>query len=211
MRELAWKPRCVIIIDVNSSDKSTLDISSAPGVIRPRSPVPAAPICGMPELRDASNIVSPAFIKPPLLENVATASCANVPRQAVGEHTGDDSPCRQTGFPPAHRPCRPSWLRTSTCDAWPYWADHREIRSNLKRSAPLPGSEHNIGNHCSRVGPFNVPSALKTRSSRNPPMRIARGHPGPPSSTRCPRLCELEDDSMPYPSESIDFHGPRDD
>ena len=43
MRELAWKPRCVTIIDVNSSDKSTLDISSAPGVIRPRSPVPAAP------------------------------------------------------------------------------------------------------------------------------------------------------------------------
>ncbi len=32
-RALAWKPRCAIIMLVNSSDRSTFELSSAPGVM----------------------------------------------------------------------------------------------------------------------------------------------------------------------------------
>ena len=42
--EFAWKPLCVVIISVNSFDKSTFDISNAPVVMPPPSAVMSTPI-----------------------------------------------------------------------------------------------------------------------------------------------------------------------
>ena len=54
-RELAWKPRCVMTMLLNSSATSTLDISSVPGLIVPRPPTPVVPTCGSPELVERAN------------------------------------------------------------------------------------------------------------------------------------------------------------
>ena len=42
--EFAWKPRCVVIISVNSVARSTFDISSCPVLIEPPSEVMSTPI-----------------------------------------------------------------------------------------------------------------------------------------------------------------------
>ena len=71
--EFAWKPRWATIRLVNSLDRSTFDISSAPPAREPRPPVPAAPTCGSPELTDVRNSEPPAFSRPDGLVNEPSA------------------------------------------------------------------------------------------------------------------------------------------
>jgi hypothetical protein len=50
IRELAWKPRCAVIMFVNSWAISTEDDSSAPEKIYPETVDPATPSTAEPEL-----------------------------------------------------------------------------------------------------------------------------------------------------------------
>ncbi len=72
MRVFAWNPRCATIISVNSSDKSTFDISKAPEII---SPAPFKPgrdnslivkpfafRSSLPELFVSLNVLPPIFL-----------------------------------------------------------------------------------------------------------------------------------------------------
>src|SRR3954454_8654206 len=70
----AWKPRWATIRPVNSSERSTLDISSAPAFRVPRPPLPAAPTSGLPELSPARYELFPALARPLGLLKVAMAS-----------------------------------------------------------------------------------------------------------------------------------------
>src|SRR3712207_1054473 len=63
-RLLAWKPRWATISPVNSSARSTLDISSAPAMRVPRPPAPGLPIAGCPELSPTRKELLPAFARP---------------------------------------------------------------------------------------------------------------------------------------------------
>lgn len=72
-REFAWNPRCATISEVNSEDRSTFDISSAPPASEPRPPVPAVPIAASPEFTDVRNSEPPAFSRPAGLVNPPSA------------------------------------------------------------------------------------------------------------------------------------------
>ena len=69
----AWKPRCATIMSVNSSERSTFDISREPDANVPR-PSPATLMSGVPELMDSWNKLFAVFVKPDVLLNLAIAS-----------------------------------------------------------------------------------------------------------------------------------------
>src|SRR3954451_24577476 len=73
-RLFAWKPRWATIRPVNSSARSTLDISSAPELSTPRPPIPATPTFATPELTPTRKPELPAFSRPPGLLYDASAS-----------------------------------------------------------------------------------------------------------------------------------------
>ena len=52
-RELAWKPRCAVIMFVNSWARSTFDISTVPAVVKP-SRRAGVPTVAVPEFGDCS-------------------------------------------------------------------------------------------------------------------------------------------------------------
>ena len=53
-RELAWKPRCAVIMAVNSEARSTFDISIAPAVVVPKTPFcPGVPTVSEPAFEPA--------------------------------------------------------------------------------------------------------------------------------------------------------------
>lgn len=76
--ELAWNPRWVMIMSVNSFATSTFDISMAEGVILQPAASVAFLITASPELLDSSYKLSPNFVSPEVLANLATATCAIV-------------------------------------------------------------------------------------------------------------------------------------
>ena len=86
----AWKPRWAMIRPVNSWERSTFDISSAPAESVPR---PAG--AGRADLRvagvvaDARRSCCPTSSRPPGLAKVASASCPIGLAQAVGVDAGD--------------------------------------------------------------------------------------------------------------------------
>ncbi len=69
----AWKPRCAMIISVNSSERSTFDISREPDANRSAILSPAILILGVPELMDSWKSCLPTFVKPDVLLNLAIA------------------------------------------------------------------------------------------------------------------------------------------
>ncbi len=81
-RELAWKPRCAVIMLVNAWARSTLDISTVPAVVKPAVALGVL-TTGVPEFGDASQRFEPERWRPAALENVASdrkpADC-RVPR-----------------------------------------------------------------------------------------------------------------------------------
>src|SRR5690606_3476719 len=74
---LAWKPRWVTIIEVNSCERSTLEFSRAPAVMVDEFELPAKPSTARPELADSAYMLSPRRSKPVGLLNRASASCAS--------------------------------------------------------------------------------------------------------------------------------------
>jgi hypothetical protein len=70
-RELAWKPRCAVIMLVNDWARSTLDISTAPAVVKPNW-APGVPTVGVPEFADCSQRFEPERSRPASLANVAS-------------------------------------------------------------------------------------------------------------------------------------------
>src|SRR4051812_9915352 len=70
-RELAWKPRCAVIMLVNAWARSTLDISTAPAVVKPNCAL-GVPMVGAPELDDCSQRFEPDRSRPAALLNVAS-------------------------------------------------------------------------------------------------------------------------------------------
>ena len=73
----AWKPRCATIISVNSSERSTFDISSEPDANVPR-PSPATLMSAVPELMDSWKRLLADLVKPDELLNFAIASCPSL-------------------------------------------------------------------------------------------------------------------------------------
>ena len=65
-RELAWKPRCAVIMFVNVCDRSTLDISIAPAVVLPRPPWPGVLTVLSPELAEVFHWLAPMRSRPAL-------------------------------------------------------------------------------------------------------------------------------------------------
>ena len=77
-RDFAWNPRCVVIICVNSVERSTFDISNSPDVILLPSAVISSPIpSNSPEFKVVLQQFSPTFSRPAALANCATAICPN--------------------------------------------------------------------------------------------------------------------------------------
>src|SRR3954447_14992268 len=70
-RELAWKPRCAVIMLVNAWARSTLDISIAPDVVKPNCAL-GVPMVGVPEFADCSQRFEPERSRPDVLLNVAS-------------------------------------------------------------------------------------------------------------------------------------------
>ena len=73
MRAFAWKPRWATIRLVNSCERSTFDISSAPPVSEPSPLCPGVPSWAAPELKVAAYDEEPAFSSPLGLAKVARA------------------------------------------------------------------------------------------------------------------------------------------
>ena len=73
--EFDWNPRWVMIISLNSLDRSTFDISSEDGVTELPLPFTVA-ICTLPELLDSEYKLDPDFIRPAGLLKVAIATWA---------------------------------------------------------------------------------------------------------------------------------------
>ena len=70
-RELAWKPRCAVIICVNVWARSTLDISTTPEVVKPNCG-PGWPVVGAHEFADCSQRLEPERSRPAEFGNVAS-------------------------------------------------------------------------------------------------------------------------------------------
>src|SRR3954454_22330576 len=71
-RELAWKPRCAVIMLVNVEARSTLDISTAPACVMPVPPPPGVLTLFWPELAETVQVLPPLRSRPEALENVAS-------------------------------------------------------------------------------------------------------------------------------------------
>src|SRR3954463_710813 len=70
-RELAWKPRCALIMFVNSWARSTFDISTAPEVTSEKLP-PGVPTFSGPELFDADQRLLETRWRPASFAKVAS-------------------------------------------------------------------------------------------------------------------------------------------
>src|SRR3954471_20466463 len=79
-RELAWKPRCAVIMLVNVDARSTLDISIAPACVAPRPLVPGVPVVFGPELDEVIHSLPPWRSRPDEFANVASARRYGVTR-----------------------------------------------------------------------------------------------------------------------------------
>ncbi len=78
IRLFAWKPRCVVIISVNSADRSTLLISNTPDSMLPPSAVISEPVpSNSPEFEVAEYRLLPALARPEALAKFANASGLN--------------------------------------------------------------------------------------------------------------------------------------
>ena len=78
IRLFAWNPRCVVIISVNSWERSTLLISRTPLVIYPLFFVMSSPIpSNSPEFAVAEYKLSPCLERPEAFAKFATAICPN--------------------------------------------------------------------------------------------------------------------------------------
>ena len=70
-RELAWKPRCAVIIVVNSVARSTFDISTVPDTASPKLP-PGVPEVGAPELGLSTQRLPATRCRPASFGNVVS-------------------------------------------------------------------------------------------------------------------------------------------
>src|SRR5690554_1281103 len=77
-RAFDWKPRCAMIMFVNSWARSTLDISSAPEVIIDFDPSPTKPSTAAPEFAETWYMLSPTRISPVGLLKSASTIWASV-------------------------------------------------------------------------------------------------------------------------------------
>src|ERR1700755_1362467 len=91
-REFAWKPRSAVIMLVNVWARSTLDISTAPGLRVPAPPTPGMLSVLVPELAEGVHMLSPARSRPDALENVASTIRYGVVRVLVAGSTYDTPP-----------------------------------------------------------------------------------------------------------------------
>src|SRR5690606_35030005 len=139
-RELAWKPRWVTIMLVNSWDRSTLDISREPGAMMPRGPEPGAPMRASPELGVGSNMVPPTLASPPGLLNTATAIC---PRSSMAPlvNTPRTMPALSMVNVSRLPATRPSWPVTSALLGRAYWVSMEKSTVMLRGAAPPPGDQ----------------------------------------------------------------------
>ncbi|MNN16651.1 hypothetical protein D3C81_1297990 [compost metagenome] len=71
---LAWKLRCATIMFTSCSVRSTVDASSEPAWIWPRSDVSGAPVRGLPEENVSDHRLLPWFCRPCGLLNVVSAT-----------------------------------------------------------------------------------------------------------------------------------------
>src|SRR3954452_12609180 len=86
-REFAWKPRSAVIMLVNVWARSTLDISTAPGLRVPAPPTPGTLVVAGPEFADGVHMLSPARSRPEAFGNVARAILYGVTRELVAGST----------------------------------------------------------------------------------------------------------------------------
>src|ERR1700761_7906818 len=119
-RELAWKPRCAMTRLVNSWARSTFDISSAPLVIKPRPPEPAAPTWARPEFTVLRNIESPTFSRPLTLLKLARATWPSVCLRPL-EKTPTIWPVLETVYELSTPDAEPSELLTWAVVSPLYW------------------------------------------------------------------------------------------
>src|SRR3954452_12223481 len=100
-RELAWKPRCAVIMFVNVWARSTLDISTAPACVEPVPPTPGVFTVRGPELAEADQVLPPLRSRPDAFGNVASVMRKSDLRVPVAPSMYDTPPVASMATPVA--------------------------------------------------------------------------------------------------------------